>query len=923
MSDLDSALRARNDALEHLQAELLKAEQDVLAIELCSESEEQRRDDRGLVRRALEEGRAPSDIGPLFVAVIADLTYDVDWGDQFEFWPLLHQKLGSARLRLTDNNEDRHKVAAVFQAFARTGSIVVPAGAFAAQFPLMSWPLLHAGLPRCAHRPMSRLIERATARGILSTNTSDWPADEVLNLGTTIGIPLFLQGLLEHPGVSKRIGSTLLEVAYEERRSGWLRRLAEDIYADRAVKDCLDAAKKRLERSRAGRRVTQEALAPHRELVLERVADGYQLSLEIGPLEEHLQAVPGLEDFAQQYGALRVRCNGNARPGGFLMNALRSRMTEVLPWQGGALIVEIEARPYDDRPDGIPQKIRDYVARAKLEQQLPALFRTEAEDRLVLSREATHGEEVAVILRAGDGRAAALHTAGFAKEKLVPEAPVLVLRGPVSGPAAGHLAALGFTVSPPRVSLRPVLVPPLLRERSRLVYPEGQDAWLSVEGLPGGAETRAVVRSGSSRVEMEMRRSPHGPPIVRVPAGNIQAARSRLEIIDGAGATLCTTDIVARAVGTSTAEPARWQATLHPTSASIEHLLAGMCWLEIDALPEVDVEVEIAFAGSSVITRDVFEPPVSLFQGAKQLEAMIDRLSETEKERAAAGEPLIMRARASDEPGAFHEIARLGPAKDPLRFDANGDHLVLVSEEGPGTPDIWRLTLEARGAQRAQAPPSWAREPGIYLAMAGEVWAAACIAGGSSLLPRAPRLREVRRGRERCLEVLRMLRAVDMARLWPKGSLGQALFSRRLAAVALERELVASLCGLEWARREEEAAQQELEGDALVEAFAPMLWLDPDHLLGELDVVDDPLASMEVLLPHVGAKSSNDRDLAKHLLLVFYARGMASRRRDRECIEWAWASAQRARLVRLCFLAAQDPLLRANLSGSLDEDGDG
>jgi hypothetical protein len=923
MNDVASSLHARNAAIERLREELSQTEEDVLAIELCDASDEQRQEDRALVRQALDEGQSPSDIGALFVAVIADLTYDVDWGDQFQFWPLLHQRLGSDRLRLTDNNEDRRRVAAVYKAFASKGNVAAPRGAFAEQFPLMSWPLVHAGLPRCAHRPMARLIERATARGILSAGSNDWPADEVLSLGARTGVPLFLQGLLEHPGVSKRIGSSLLDAASGERSSGWLRRLAEDIHADGAVKDCLDAAKKRLERPRAGRTVAAAQREPTRAIVLERVADAYQLNLEIGPLEADLQAIPELEDFAEKYGALRVRCSGTTKPGGFLVNALHSRITQVLPWKGGALLVEIEATPYDGSSDDVPQKIRNYFVRAKLEQHLPALFRPEAESRLVLSREATQGEEVVVILQAGDTRAAALHEAGFIREKLVPEAQVVVLRGLVSGPVAKTLAALGFSVSPPRVSLHPVLVPPVIRERSRFVYAEGQDAWLSVEGLPGDVEARAMVRSGSTRIDVEMKRPPHGAPVVRVPARNIQAQRSRLEIVDDTGTALSSVELVARAAGASITAPPRWHAVLNPLSASLEQFLAGMCWLEVEALPGVHVEVEIVAPGSVVIARHRFVPPVSLFDGARQLQTMVEELDSAEQARIAAGEALIVRARAADEPGALREIARLGPAKDPLRFEPNGDHLVLVSEEGADTPELWRLTLEPHGAQRTQASPSWSREPGIYVGTSGEDWAAACIADGSSSLPKTPRLHEVRRGRDRCLEILRLLRAVDVARLWPKASLGRALFARRRAAVTLERELVATLCGLAWARREEEAAQQGLEGEELLKAFAPMLWINPDHILGELDVVDDPISSMDALLPHIGARSNADRKLAKHLLLVFYQRGMATRGLDRECIEWAWASVQRARLVRLCFLAVQDPFQRANLSEPLDEDGDG
>lgn len=130
----------------------------------------------------------------------------------------------------------------------------------------------------------------------------------------------------------------------------------------------------------------------------------------------------------------------------------------------------------------------------------------------------------------------------------------------------------------------------------------------------------------------------------------------------------------------------------------------------------------------------------------------------------------------------------------------------------------------------------------------------------------------------------------------------------------MERAFVASLCGSAWLRVEDRVQEDRVDVPDLAKALAPMLWVSEAWLADLLDEsADEPYDLLGELLGDDVKES--DAVAARHLLLVFYQRGMASPRLDENAVKWAWADAQRARLVRACYLAAPGALERLRKGG--------
>lgn len=889
MKKIEDSIKQRNQALE----ERLKSLSDmpgISAIELLADSPQERAEDLALVRDALSAGIEVRRLGPIFSSVVADLSYMIDWAESFRFWPLLDQQLNFPQFQLSTDHNARHEIAEALDSFADeiAKNNLRPQGGFARQFPLMSRALLHAIIPRCAHRRMARLLKRATERGIINAQ-GEWPTEQLLLLSASLGDPLFFTGILEHPALSARIGPAILSP--EPPIVGtWLARLKDDLFKDEVSAELLSAAREQLRSPKKTRNTTSELPAPPAEFILLVEQTIPTLCLEVGPFEAHTKLVDGLEQCARSGAQVSIQINDLRFVGGYLFNALRSSLALPLTLKNSApqlsLLVD----------DGSPsQEVESYFSRFGAKLQTPLFFKEETPGRYTQTTSAIEGDTLYMVLELGSTAIARLIQIGFIESGLRGASSYTCLRGGVSSQANNVLSDLGLAISPKAIDCWPVLSPPIKRNRNKLTYPAGQDAWLLVKEKASALSATIGKPPGA----LLLQSYDESTTLVHIPAELIKNAK--LTLSDGKSRS----EFILESQREQTRDIDRWRVSLQPPNATIEQLLAGHCWLEVDSFPGVAIVVELRpEGGTASCLRFDDEASRDPFVVAYRLRASASLWNEGNGSifgPDGVPEKVQIIAWSEDEPGAVRQVALLRKQPQSELFEWT-PRLRLRLEEAVEDTSFERLDFSRGQAAFIGVSPPTSSDEGIYIARSGQFIAAVCCSSEGRRVPRLPEISRAHRGNKEALLLLDRLRAIEVASISPKTSLATGLLLRRSAARRLERALIASLCGAGWLSLEDEAAQLPRESSAIAEKLAPLLWLPKRRLI---EMVEESESSnlLDELLELAG--QSKEPQNARHLLLLFCLRPMAAPSRDAECICWAWANTQRARIVRFCALLQQ------------------
>jgi len=819
------------------------------AVELCSEDAGRRRRDGELVRAALEAGATPLDLGPMFVTVMADLTYEV---------------------------------------------------AFAAQFPRMSRPLANAMAPRCAHRHLARLLERAAGAGHLPEDVSaPWPIDELAAMGEELKLPLFVRGLLENRSVLQPAGLALLGLCGGDPPP-WARRVAVHVRGDRVTNDLVERA-----RSARGRRPRVRKDGPPR-VDLTVTVDATQATLwaELPPLRAYADDLPELLELARTGALMRLFVNRTTAGEARLATALVNPTVYALTSSDRPTTLAASVRPYIGE---LTEGVTALFASTKRDLKLPLVLRAAGAERFVQEDApvtAEEGEALAVILMSESAEQAALRDAGFASAPLG-IAGLVAMHGIARQASTTALGRVGVIVREPAAELRPVLTAPVRRDDGVLTYALGQEIWLVAQNVTAEPPLSAdLVPSDGG--EVEVFRAEGAKVLMRVRARRAVEVR----LLRSPQRVACRVKIQVERDG-AVAPPARWRAALQPTDVSPRHLVERACWLHMDALPNVRVRLQVVASWADAETRS--ERVVCSEDADTPLAGMrlLDGLLTGAEVRAGTPPPsrIVLTAWSEDEPDLVRTIADIGEQVAALRFDLAGAVPTVASGLGARleTLDLTSPDLVLRACS-----PAALGSPGVFVASEEGVRVALCVAARDARLPRLPTPRPPPRDARALVERISLLRALDVAQIWPPKQFAQGLFIRRAAVLAVERALVGSLCGPAWLQTEESNAMASAERVEVLRALSPLTWspLGPlEEAFEGADETEDPFALLDDVLELISPKPS-EREDARHLLLLFYRRGLASPARDERAVRMAWARLDIARLVRLTYLALPDAFER-------------
>lgn len=898
---------------EAVTARLVASDAELAAIEVVPDDAGQRDDDLRLVREALDEGASLASLGTLLVTVVTDFAYEVDWKDQFSFWPRLHDHLRSRALNLHDHAA-RHGVATAFERFSLAHRGVSPVGELARHFPLMAWPLVHAVMPWCAQRHVAHVLHRAASMGIIPDDPdAPWPEGQAEALAASMPIPLFAQGIIENPSVLRRLGRVLLEHERGPTGPAWIQRTRRRVDQDAITRSTLAGAKA----IHRGRVAGRAARTPSIPVTLALQAEGPSMSslslwASMGPYGRAVASSPEVLAFARSGAALVARANGADAGKAPLFNALTAAALVELKWRDGALTVQPSARPFEGT--GVPAILKQAEEGAARTFEPPLVLRGEDARRYVHAEGVTLGDNVAVLAAPGSELAATLQSKGFVVSG-VRGTSLVALFGEVGDAIADVLSAAHVAVRARVPRLEPALLPALRVEGERLVFRAGRDVWLRLLDAPAEATLRAVLvrREDRSTVEVEVGEAASGDTLVRVPRDLLSPGVQSVRVFAGGRERALASVEIAVEAGAPDVGLARWRLALNPNDASIEHLRAGQCWLEADAIPGVQVEVALRAAG-----RSVSAPLESITQGAlgsaRFIADLADRLITNEAESVDRVE---LCARAVDEPESWVTIADLSATCDALRFDLSAGTPVVIAPDG--APQLVRLRFAAGGVETLPAAPDELRGSGIFLARVGASSAALCVCEAAQRVPRLTAATRFDRSIARSVELISTLRAVDVAAVWPESSRGYGTVMRHAAARMIERELVGSLCGRAWIAIEDDLPAREQDPATIATMMASLLWVDARWLRERVeDCPEDPLELLHELLERIGDVAGEPD--GRHLTLTYYRRGMTSPSRDEAAVRWAWASVRRARAARACYLVYKHILNGMTPRG--DGDGD-
>ena len=267
---------------------------------------------RWLVRRGETLRQTPL---PL-VIYAAEIGYRYDGG---EIWPIFFDETPG----WVDKPHVRARIKQYFRAFAKEYSGAVPTGAWARQFSIICWPVVHAVLPKVFQRQLveilyynrfrlnSSVIEDSERLGQLIESASWGSSDRFRNLAQNHAlIGQVATALLTHDDADLAGDETLLQST--------VRQIVSDLSFERTARTFLREAQAATRtsfiglRSPASRPATDNRVERSIDVVdpklrLLRSAGGWRLVLELQDLSSLTQRYPEMiEDFSQR----RCRVNG-------------------------------------------------------------------------------------------------------------------------------------------------------------------------------------------------------------------------------------------------------------------------------------------------------------------------------------------------------------------------------------------------------------------------------------------------------------------------------------------------------------------------------------------------------------------------------------------------------------------------------------
>lgn len=888
---------------------LATAERPVAMFEIIGGSDDVEEDIK-LARAAIRSGADANEFAPLLVAALTELTYRVDWGDQFRFWPILGESFGEPRLDLGADHGARRAVADAFRRVTSGG--VHPQGEFGAQFPLMSWPLAHTIVPRCAQRHAARVLQRAATRGLIPPDlNAAWPVDDIVAVAEELSAPLFVRGIIESATVLAVAGQALLGNATSGDRAPWIRRLMRDFERDATTRAMVADARARVSRAprRGGTRAGRSRMPMSASLDLREGEAHATLSITVGPCPKAF--VSGLEPDARAGAHLRVVANKKTTlDAGALWNVLSEEVVVPLPDPPR------ERTTFGLRAVAYEGELREETVRSletsELAIELPLVMRDDGGRlRLAPDRCVTSGERIAIVVATASAHARDLETAGFSRVAMSPSVAALVGRA-----QRGAVEALNVEVVDPIPTLTPIVVPPARVEDEVLVYGRARDVWLRLDHGP--RRPRAEALSGDASVPLEIGSLGDGAWCMVLRADTLPVASDVALAVYEDQAKRPTVRATLRVDASPSQDIAlsRWEVRVQPVGASVESMTQGLCWLHVDAPPELGLEIEVELDGSTASAR-IDRESRTPFSSAALMRSLVTQLSggETSSFKCAH-----VRARAPDEALGWREVATLAVPDAPMRFELRDDKVAVVASDVE--PQLARLDVRARGIEETAVDLVDATTtPGVYVATSGTVRAALCVGQHGGRLPRSDLVVSSPRGKAALAACLSTLRAVEIGLLSPARASGHARLVRGDAVRSLERCLVAALCGEAWLAMEDTLLMDH-EPAELTARVGPLLWVPRSWLEGWCEEASDDDGDPSVALDSALVQLAIPKDArrwAHHLLLCFYARGMCAPRYDADALAWAWSDVQRARVVRAAYLANRSSIARARARGAADD----
>jgi hypothetical protein len=920
---------------------------EVCAIEAAGVEDSERAERRALVGDALSNGARPIELGLSFVVAMAECAYEVDWQDQFSFWPEISKILVSSEWDPRDL-ELREQCTSAFQSFAKKYGGLQPQGRFADRYTHVSWPLFHAILPRAAQARMSKLLARATAdeRFVVAADGCVDQRDLTTLLrefAMRSAMPEYFEGILQHPTLGGRLGASLLSASRarpkrvngDEAASGlsdeFIARLLRDLREDRVAREQLDEATEEVvrkeERAMRRQRAVDATLEPPRStLLLERAGAGLRMFVEFAPFDAPaLEWRPLAALISTGDARAQISIGDAVVPAGYVVNLAYGAIAVEASWPPGQGALEISLKVLSAGGRPVDEQVASYFSRSRRELRLPLVFQCQPDRRRFLlgPSELRPGADIAIAApsRTVQTLAPLLSALGLELVPLERAPDVEVLIGGVPGSPSPEFVELvkrlGLRHGKELAEIRPALVPPLRSDADTIEWIEGEDGFVQIAvggpstdlrlGLEAGGESQSIPIDGVAGEHL----------LSRVPGsacGSLVLRRREAE--------LARVQLIRRPRATYREAPARFRAIVMPTRPTRAHLLAEACWLDVAALPGVNLKVALS---TDQVSEEEFLPAdmATPLRTALLIASMRRRIEHSLGPQAVLCD-YELRVSNADEPTLPALVQKFPAVSGAIGFDVSEDRAQVRLDANADPALLSKLRFEPGGVHESALPAIvQVVEPGapegIYVARTRGAVAALAWAADLGDLPRVGALDLPTRGAERSLSVVELLRACEAASLGPAARVGRALLVRRAAVRSLERELIASLCGRRWLEREScdmARPNDDRLVDNLLAKLSSMLWVPRVWLRQELprlvDEADDPVQALErACQKGIGeALRAIDVHHARHLLLLFTRAAMATPDDDAECMRWANADVMRPRLVRLFFLAAPRGLAR-------------
>jgi hypothetical protein len=928
------ALIARHNEVLHQRIAALtttRSAGELCAIEITSSDDDDRFRRWSLVREALSQGLNPKDLGLAFVVAVAECAYELDWGDRFSFWPQISEALGAPKWD-PRNLDLREQCTFAFRTFSNEYKGLRPQGRFADCYTHVSWPLFHAMLPRAAQPRMSKLLARAAAdpRFVVA---ADGTIDErdlsglLREFAKRSSMPAYFEGVLQHPTFGGRLGVSLLSTARTttgESAGGlsdeFMARVLRDLRKDRVASEQLEEATEEVvrkeERAQRRQRAIEASLEPPRPtLVLERSNGNVRMFVEVGPLD------PAARDWrplatAISSGEARIalRINDVLVPAGYLVNMAYGAVSIAAPWPSGSESLDLSIVVHSSAGRPVDEEVVAYFDRSKRTLRLPLVLLRDPDGRRfsLAPSELRPGADVAIVAPARLIRSLEALSSSLGMEiiSFSQRAEPLAVAGelpPISSTEFQEYARrLGLRRGKDSAEIRPVIAPPIRSASDAAEWLEGDDAFVQIAATVIAADLRLTHEmSGESRA-LQIIAAPNGALIARVPR------EDGTLVIRSVETELARLRVSRRPRPAYRESPARFRVVVMPSRPTRAQLLGEACWLDVEALPGVHLRIELVGGGCSEeesLPADSATP----LRTALLIASMRRRIEETLGPKAALAD-YELRVSNADEPMLPATVEHFAAVDAVVGFAVTDDHAVVRLNVDADAASLWSFTFGPGGVAEHAEPAAECLDlgalEGVRLARAGGAIAALAWASRRTGVPRMSALDLPKRGAERGLTVVGLLRACEAASLGPARYVGRALMLRRVAVRSMERELVASMCGHRWLELEERCQIASGAGllDDLRENLRPLLWVPRVWLQDELPrLVDeaDPVEALERACQEgIGdALTAGDARWARHLFFLFTRASMASIEDDGECTRWANADVMRPRLVRLFYLA--------------------